>query len=405
MPILPTGMFRNKNGRYSLRRRIPKDMISSYGGKKLEITYSLKTSNYRDALERFRLEDAKLMLEWDRRRQKRADFLAARQTQAVMVINELTPEELDRICQHYETASLAGDEQRREDGNYDISEIEDYQYAYKDGISTLRAAVAIGDVKILGPILQQFLDLYHYRVNLPESDYRRLAIALGRTAIRTNENLLRRYEGEHVPTPRPSGSEQHLLSAIIKDYMDTYPAKKKAAMFKKISGVLPMFLEVVGDKPIHLLRQTHINNFFNLVQKLPPRWKDVCRQRKLTVSQVAELGLGEMAPGTFDGTYKAAITPWLNWSYTNWQDRGFPTTLTTNMIVYRGDREGGEMHQRAFTIKELNRLFSGPEMAAFAKDAGEAHHYWLPHLGLFTGARVNELCQLNPQVDIRQDKE
>ena len=307
MPALPTGMVRNNNGRYYLRRRTPQDLISSYNDKK-EILRSLKTSNYREALDRFRLEDAKLMLEWNRHRQKRADFLATRQLQTATLINELTQEDLDRICRHYEAASLAGDEQRREDGTYDISEIEDYQHAYRDGITELKAAAAIGDIQTLGPILQQFLDLYQYRLDIPESDYRRLAIAIGRTAIRTNENLLRRYDGEDVPTPRSVVREQHLLSSMVKSYVEDYPAQKKFAMFKKISGVLPMFLEVVGDKPIHLLRQTDINRFFALVQKLPPRWKDVCRQKKLTVIQVAELGLDEMGPGTFDGTYKVSIS-------------------------------------------------------------------------------------------------
>lgn len=403
MPALPTGMVRHDNGRYYLRRRIPQDLISSYKGKK-EILLSLKTSNYRDAFERFRLADAKLVGEWDHKRQRLADFLAASHVEAAKVIQDLTQEEIDRICKHFEAASLAGDEQRREDGHYEPDDITYYQDAYREGIAALKAAVAIGDIQTLGPILKQFLDIYQYRLEVSDSDYRRLAIAIGRTAIRTNENLLRRYEGEDVPTPTLDSVEQNHLSEVIQDYLDTYPAKKQAAMYKKITGVLPMFLEVVGDKPLCQLRQTDINQFFDLVQTLPPRWKDIVRQRKMTVRQVAELGLGEMSPGTFDGTYKAAITPFLKWAYTNWQDRGFPTTLTTQMITYRGDRVEGEAHQRAFTTEELSKLFSSPQIAAFAKDQDNLHKYWLPHLGLFTGARINELCQLNPQIDVRPDE-
>lgn len=33
-------------------------------------------------------------------------------------------------------------------------------------------------------------------------------------------------------------------------------------------------------------------------------------------------------------------------------------------------------------------------------DAKHVHEFWLPMLGLHTGARINEVCQLNPQTDI-----
>ena len=162
---------------------------------------------------------------------------------------------------------------------------------------------------------------------------------------------------------------------------------------------------MVGDKPLNKLRQTDILHFFDVFQLLPPRWKDISRQRKLTVMQVAELGLPTIGPGTFDGTYKAAVTPFIEWSSTHWQDVGFPTTLTTNKISYTGPREEGEMQQRAFRLNELKLLFAGSEMQNFANYPEEAHRFWFPHVGLFTGARGNELCQINPQVDIRKDKD
>jgi integrase len=43
-------------------------------------------------------------------------------------------------------------------------------------------------------------------------------------------------------------------------------------------------------------------------------------------------------------------------------------------------------------------------MANFANSSKESHKFWLPMIGLFTGARVNEICQLNPQKDVIQDE-
>jgi len=73
-------------------------------------------------------------------------------------------------------------------------------------------------------------------------------------------------------------------------------------------------------------------------------------------------------------------------------------------IRYKGNQKDGARKQRAFTTAELKRLFEGAEYAAFAADPKQAAQYWLPLIGLYTGARVNEICQLNPQCDIREDE-
>lgn len=57
-----------------------------------------------------------------------------------------------------------------------------------------------------------------------------------------------------------------------------------------------------------------------------------------------------------------------------------------------------------FTVEQLNQLFSSEVYSKGARPSGGKGEaaYWLPLLGLFTGARLNELCQLL-KVDIRQE--
>lgn len=45
-----------------------------------------------------------------------------------------------------------------------------------------------------------------------------------------------------------------------------------------------------------------------------------------------------------------------------------------------------------FTPGDLARLFASDNCAR--KDSPRPHQYWLPLVGLYTGARLNELCQL-----------
>lgn len=217
------------------------------------------------------------------------------------------------------------------------------------------------------------------------------------------------------PTPTPVSATKNppatltkpsapMFQNVIDGFLGKYQQNKKPAMFKKHRPVLTMLLEVIGDKPIDELKQADINDFFELLGNLPPRWGDECRKRKLTIRELAELEHSEtLGPKSFDDTYIACVRPFLKAAKKDWQDQGFPLGLTTDGCEYMGDREEGENKQRAFKPIELKRLFEGEEINAFANDTAQAHRFWLPHVALFTGARVNEICQLNPQMDILQD--
>lgn len=216
-----------------------------------------------------------------------------------------------------------------------------------------------------------------------------------------------------VPQPSPvkenasearHGASVPMLKDVVDSFLARYGKTGSPQMFKKHSMVLPLLLEVVGNRSIDSIRQAHINEFFDIVCGLPPRWKDIARKQGLTVRQIAgqehEVTLG---PKSFEDTYIASIRPFLKSAKKDWQDQGFPLGLTTEGIDYQGDRAEDESKQRSFTTEELRKLFEGDAMRGIAADRTQAHCYWLPHIGLFTGARVNEICQLNPQVDILPD--
>jgi len=227
------------------------------------------------------------------------------------------------------------------------------------------------------------------------------AVSNALESLKQSGSIIPQSSQRIVPQARKSGSTPTLKNVIDK-FLDRYPKSNRSAMYKKHVLVLGMLLEVVGNKPIPELRQGDINKFFDLIVNLPPRWKDACRKNGCTVQQLAEMDHPEtLGQKTFEDTYIASIRPFLVAAKRDWQDEGFPLGLTTDGIEYEGE-EAGANKQRAFNHPELVRLFEGDEMRAFAANKEQAHRFWLPHIGLFTGARVNEICQINPQVDIQQ---
>jgi hypothetical protein len=169
---------------------------------------------------------------------------------------------------------------------------------------------------------------------------RRLALAYGRMAIRTNEKLLSRYDGKEVPTPvMAQRLETPMLSEVTQSYLAYYQKLDKVAMLRKVTAVMPLLVDIIGDKPIGLLKQTDLEAYFEAVQTLPPRWKDICRQEKLRPLELAKQQRGEMSKGTFDGTYLAVMTPFIKYCRRKWQDHGWPMTLTTEGVQYLARRD------------------------------------------------------------------
>ncbi|MEF8701203.1 MAG: DUF6538 domain-containing protein [Candidatus Accumulibacter sp. UW26] len=200
--------------------------------------------------------------------------------------------------------------------------------------------------------------------------------------------------------PSPPEAPAPMLSTIIESYFANYPSAKEP-MRKKHAIVLPLFLEIVGDKAVSDLKQADVRRFFSLLNKLPPRARQQCQKMKISIAELAELPHGQtLSPSAFDDTYKACVRQFLSDSKRDWQDQGFPTNLTTDGCDYTGTRKDGESKQRALTREELKLLFEGPAFQNFSTNPDDVHKFWLPVLGLYTGARANELCQINPQTDV-----
>ena len=222
----------------------------------------------------------------------------------------------------------------------------------------------------------------------------------------------------HTPTPPPPrppaapvaapvpvlapGSPLPMLSTVIDDYTRDYPA---IPMLAKHKTNLPVFLKIIGNKPVSQIRQADIKSFFTLLCKLPPYFENECEKQGMSYRQLAEQKhVSTIGESTFKG-YRASVGLFLKDAADTFGDQGFPQGLSVDGYKYTGNGKKRQNAQRAFSHNELKRLYEGDEYRSYAANPEKACHYWLPLVGLYTGARVNEVCQLNPQSDIRQDED
>lgn len=440
---LPTYMRRNPNGPgYEFRRGVPKALRPVI---RLREIKEVLEGSFAQASRRVR----ELAVKTDRQfEEARAELRAVAAVAAapkprrdrhqyakgLTVIDQVTPELLDQVKSMWVSLVAADDLSRRENGfqSSDESGFEslskaEVAEAHAETGAMLKRAWADGDPSPFIHAMRFNFALRGYSLDekfIGSPEEQKLAMAFVRGGLEGLRLIEARNQGDDPPVPDitlPLGNRRSFtldspdpaaprgeamqLSQVIGHFLQNWPSNKKA-MLKKHQALLAGFLEVTGDMPITQLRQAHVNDFFRLIQRLPPRWKDACRQQGIGLIELAAQDHATViGPATFDDSYKASFRLFLQNAKRDWQDIGFPTTLTVEGIQYDGKRKAGEFKQRAMKIEELKRLFEGPELQEYASQGDKVQQFWLPTVGLYTGARVNEICQVNPQSDVKRDAE
>lgn len=148
-------------------------------------------------------------------------------------------------------------------------------------------------------------------------------------------------------------------------------------------AVAALLVRIIGDHPINLITRKEAHQFRETALKLPPR--------------IHQLPVTSLEQAIAQATTTISLTTFNN----------YVKNLTT-VFVYavregyceKNPFDGLRVKQRgkvseersAFTEADLRVLFDKTRYAS--ADGPKPNQYWLPLLGLYTGARLNELCQL-----------
>ena len=207
-------------------------------------------------------------------------------------------------------------------------------------------------------------------------------------------------------TEKKGGGDAPLLSFAYAEFVKGHLANKK-----KLGTFGNLFIKgYLGDKKIDLITQKEVNLFFKLlIQVAGGRGGSTETYNKLNIyERVADAEKNNnvlMGLGTFKDTYVGSARQFFNYLQLHYED--YAPTINVDHITYKdfgGLRAKGENKQRALKNDEIKRLMDCQPMKDFSKNIKMSHQFWLPMIGLFTGARVNEICQLNPQSDVIKDE-
>lgn len=367
---------RGSSGNYYFRVRIPSDLLEVYAPKK-EIVFSLKTKDPKEAKARCRVEAVRVDQEFEEHR-RRLELERRQQEQlaqsqeagkasspaaSLTDLDSIPDYELDRLAVLYLHEVLAHDEQERAAGSTEAKkEWEENQEflrqlheqkgipftpepfpAHGVGLSPsviqrkrerarlfLSAGgsyLASGDTSIIHDRTLAFLGAHGLKVEDEAASlaFRRLCLSLIQKEMEAQEAILKRLDGQWIPTPPASQSvaysgshsgaaglavaspvvlqvngQGQAVQAQVQDtslipsednpclstIWESYLKERKPApsTVKNFEGAVRRFIELVGDLPVKAVTKSHFRQYKDALLKFPSRLPHAVRKK--TIQQV-----------------------------------------------------------------------------------------------------------------------
>lgn len=346
-------------------------------------------------------------------------------------ISELTPEQIRSISDVYYAHILDEDEQQRLEGFYDREAgwaegelpdapqktFEESQEDWGEFEAGVRFDYARGrpDDFFLAEA-EDVLDWDGIDIRLSPSSpsWKPLARSLQEAVIRASKGIKQRDLGEVVPTPEVASKgpvsaavepSYPLFSTVSANFLEEGSRGGWTDKTKRdYAAWLRDFTEAVGDRPLDQYSKADGRAFKAILAKRPPNRKKRKQIASLSISKAAdkgaELGMPPMSPENANKAMNRVSAFW-KWADSNYFDDIGPAPLSGMAFKLQDSMQD---KRDPFSEQELSKIFSAPIYKGYESPRGwktpgheldtEWSRYWLPLIGLYTGAREGEIFGL-----------
>ena len=206
--------------------------------------------------------------------------------------------------------------------------------------------------------------------------------------------------GQSVESTLPGQTIEQLVPKFVAEVEKTRRLRPKRLM--DLSTALKLLARYVGEsRPVNQITKKDLGEFRSLLTKLPAHFTKRFRGLDLAaiIAKAEECNLPTLTPQTINVKYLAIVRDFFDWCVScGVVDENPAKDVRVKQAKVRMTRTRG-----TFKSHHLVRLFSAPLYTGCRSDGRiyepgdhrvRDHRYWLPLLGLWTGARLGELCQL-----------
>jgi integrase len=185
------------------------------------------------------------------------------------------------------------------------------------------------------------------------------------------------------------------ISQAFEDFLDIHRAR-----WKKIGGMektyrqsfFPLLLEITGDIYTNQLTKSHVNDLIKVLQVYPANKNKKSQYQALQSLDFLNINTPDedrLSP-TSKRKYKTHIGAFLKWlrsSDLTSIDLDVPLQAIKIQKIRAADQKA------VFTCEDLKKLFNSNDYSQGLHET--ASRFWVPLIAIFTGARLNEICQLS----------
>jgi len=379
---------------YHFRLRVPDDLKDLVPHQ--ELRYSLRTGDPKEAHYRA----VKLAREMQGVFQRLRQFTPLRRGG---MTKELTKAEIDKLIKEHLRAALHEAEQERISGpTLTEGQLEDRLEALEFLSSDDQADLALRDYKRVSRYVDDLLQEKGLDIDRKSDTYRTLCRELLKARILGFQIDQKRaagdYNGQRLePGVRGETFGETETGPTFSEVMNQYAEEQRRAgtwlpkSEHEVMACLQMVLAITGDIPIREIDHATMREVKQTLMSLPPNIRKSPKYRDLSIPEILALKPETTAhPSTINKTLIRASTLF-RWAVKNGYMERNPAE---GMQIASKKREDEE--RAAFTKEDLKLLFGSPDYGK-----GPSYTYWVPLIGLYTGMRLDEICQLHLE-DIRE---
>ena len=191
-------------------------------------------------------------------------------------------------------------------------------------------------------------------------------------------------ELEHTVAKVDSAKTQGpLISEVLRDYLEEQ--QRQGVSLKTISdkrSVTELFIRIVGDLPVSEISREEARKFKSMALRLPPR---INRLSDKPPAKLIEAAKETISITTFNNYVKN-----LNTVFGYAETEGYIASNPFKGLRIQQKQKANTFRAR-FTNEDVSKIQTAIQKY---RDTDKYYRYWLPILGMYTGARLNELCQL-----------
>lgn len=405
--------------KWYFRCAIPTDIKDTYP-KSVE-KWSLGTSDYSEALKLVRAASAEAEKRFE-------DHRRMLKVQAQPALKELSKEEIRKVGEVYYAHLLQEDEDTRHSGFYDAEDHEELEYPsqtfeeFEEDVEVFnkdeRKLNARGRANpFYLDEAEEVLSWSGIRLDPKSPSLKAVARQLQAASLKATQSIKERNEGEVVETPSTEMLSPYSLAPPLSQARDEWFKVKTSEWTNprtkdQYTTWTDRFLAIIGDKPIDQYTKADGRKFRDIVSSLPKNMEKYKDLKGLSLESIPKkakaLGLEPMSRSNVN-KYIIGVSALWRWIHKNYDEE---PSNPLNGMEYK-IKANPRKERDPFTSEELTTIFKAPVFTGsksykswsrpgeYVMD--DSYRYWIPLIGLFTGMRLGEICQMSVEDVCEED--